>query len=177
MVDRRQIIVGVGLKVLREHGYAGLTQPRVPRRAGPTQSLLTYYHPTRADLLAAVAQGAVERQLAALDAVFASITLAEQLDSLLAGVVTRHENTRVLLTLAQAGGEEPVLRVHFRTLANGIVERVGPVLRRLSVRYRERVSGAGQRAVGRYVLDGVGRGRPRSAIRHGLPMTCSRSES
>ncbi|MHC5540598.1 TetR family transcriptional regulator, partial [Singulisphaera rosea] len=54
MTDRRQEIIEAGLATLRERGYSGFTQPRVATRAGLRQSHLTYYYPTRADLLAAV---------------------------------------------------------------------------------------------------------------------------
>jgi AcrR family transcriptional regulator len=67
--DRRQDIIEAGLATLREHGYAGFTQPRVATRAGLRQSRLTYYYPTRVDLLAAVGRAAIDGQLAAADAV------------------------------------------------------------------------------------------------------------
>ena len=65
MQDRRQDIIEAGLATLREHGYAGFTQPRVAARAGLRQSHLTYYYPTRIDLLTAVGRAAIDRQLAA----------------------------------------------------------------------------------------------------------------
>ena len=132
MQDRRQQIVEAGLAVLREHGYVGFTQPRVAARAGLRQSHLTYYHPTRLDLLEAVGRAAVERQLAAVDATLggrhASPTEAARA---IAAVVARHENTRVFMALAQAGDEEPRLRELFRELADGIVSRVARFLERL----------------------------------------------
>ena len=66
MKDRREVIIEAGLKALREHGYAGFTQPRVAAFAGLRQSHLTYYHPTRLDLLGAIGRAAVDRQLAAV---------------------------------------------------------------------------------------------------------------
>ena len=49
-------------------GSSGFKQPRVAAEAGLRQSHLTYYFPTRADLLAGVARAAVERQLEEVDA-------------------------------------------------------------------------------------------------------------
>ena len=128
MRDRRQAILEAGLATLREHGYAGFTQPRVAARAGLRQSHLTYYHPTRLDLLAAVGRAAVDRQLAAVEATLGSLQSPEAAAAAIAGLVSRHENTRVLMALAQAGDEEPRLRELFRELADGIVVRVSRTL-------------------------------------------------
>ena len=126
MQDRRQQIVEAGLATLREHGYAGFTQPRIAARAGLRQSHLTYYHPTRLDLLAAVGRAAVDRQLAAVDAALGAAGAAspEAAARAIAELITQHGNTRVLMALAQAGDEEPRLRELFRELADGIVARV-----------------------------------------------------
>lgn len=121
MEDRRQKIMDAGLQVLGEFGYSAFTQPRIAALAGLRQSLLTYYFPTRADLLEAVARAAAEAQLAALDTALAS---GAELSAVLAGLVTRHDNTRVLMALAQAADQEPALRTIFRDLTTGIVERV-----------------------------------------------------
>ena len=59
MQDRRHDIVEAGLAVLREHGYTGFTQPRIAARVGLRQSHLTYYYPTRLDLLEAVGRTAI----------------------------------------------------------------------------------------------------------------------
>ncbi len=128
MQDRRQQIIEAGLATLREHGYTGFTQPRVAARAGMRQSHLTYYHPTRLDLLAAVGRAAVDRQLAAVDATLGGHTSPEVAARAIAEVVVRHENTRVFMALAQAGDEEPQLRELFRELADGIVSRVARFL-------------------------------------------------
>ncbi len=125
MQDRRQQIVDAGLATLREHGYAGFTQPRVAARAGLRQSHLTYYHPTRLDLLAVVGRAAVDRQLAAVDAMLGGGgSSPEAVARAIAELITQHGNTRVLMALAQAGDEEPRLRELFRELADGIVARV-----------------------------------------------------
>jgi AcrR family transcriptional regulator len=126
--DRRQQIIEAGLATLREYGYAGFTQPRVAARAGLRQSHLTYYHPTRLDLLAAVGRAAVDRQLAAVDATLGEHASLDAAARAIANLVTRHENTRVLMALAQAGDEEPRLRELFRELADGIVVRVAHFL-------------------------------------------------
>lgn len=124
MQDRRHDIIQAGLAVLREHGYTGFTQPRIAARAGLRQSHLTYYYPTRLDLLEAVGRTAIERQLAAVDATLAGHSSLKAAAGAIAAVVVRHENTRVFMALAQAGDEEPRLRELFRELADGIVARL-----------------------------------------------------
>ena len=62
MEDRRKHIIDAGLGLLREEGLPGLTQPRIATRTGLRQSHLTYYYPTRAALVAAVARAAVDTQ-------------------------------------------------------------------------------------------------------------------
>src|SRR5580658_8358896 len=78
MQDRRKEILDAGIALLREQGLAGLTQPRVAAMTGLRQSHLTYYYPTRADLLAAVARVAMEAQIGAARALFSGISSAEQ---------------------------------------------------------------------------------------------------
>jgi AcrR family transcriptional regulator len=131
MSDRREEIINAGLDTLREFGSSGFTQQRVATRAALRQSHLTYYYPTRVDLLAAVARAAIDGQLAAVDAVLATSSL-EAVATAISKVVVRHENTRVLMALAEAADHEPQLRELFRELADGIVERAGRFLKSLN---------------------------------------------
>jgi AcrR family transcriptional regulator len=116
--------------VLREDGYPSLTQPRVATRAGIRQSHLTYYFPTRASLLVAVAQQAVRAQLAltasALDGASAKVAAAR-----IAKVVSRADGARVLLMLATASDDVPEVRDLFRELAAGMLDQGGSFLHSL----------------------------------------------
>src|SRR5262245_1334127 len=56
----RERILTAALETLTESGIQGLTQVQVARRAGVRQSHLTYYFPTRDNLLEAVTELAVE---------------------------------------------------------------------------------------------------------------------
>jgi AcrR family transcriptional regulator len=131
--DRRQTIIEAGITILREHGFAGFTQPRVAREAAVRQSHLTYYYPTRADLLKAVARAAVDRQLSASKSMLGA-TSPNAAATFLANVIVRRENTRVLMALAQAADQEPALRELFVELAEGIIQRNGKLLGQLDVR-------------------------------------------
>jgi AcrR family transcriptional regulator len=56
----RERILDAAIESLAESGISGLTQIQVAKRAGVRQSHLTYYFPTRDDLLEAVTERAVE---------------------------------------------------------------------------------------------------------------------
>jgi AcrR family transcriptional regulator len=133
MKNRRQDIINASLLVLREHGLAGFTQPRIAAEAGVRQSHLTYYFPTRVDLLTGVAQAAIERQLRAVDAIGDASSPAAAAKAI-ADVAGRHGNTRVIMALAQAADQEPSLRELFRGLADGIILRVGKLLEALNIK-------------------------------------------
>lgn len=118
---------------MREHGFAGFTQPRVAREAAVRQSHLTYYYPTRVDLLKAVARAAIDRQLSASESMLGT-TAPKTAATSLANVIVRHANTRVLMALAQAADQESALRELFIELAEGIVQRNGKLLGQLDVK-------------------------------------------
>jgi len=128
--DRREIILKAAIATLREHGLSGFTQPRVAKRADVRQSHLTYYFPTRLALLEGVARLAVDGQLAALQSIVDLPSVPAVIKNITA-MIGRHENTRVLMALAQAADEEPSLRSLFRELANGIVLRLRQLLENL----------------------------------------------
>jgi AcrR family transcriptional regulator len=133
MQDRREKILEAGLAILREQGLAGLTQPRVAAKTGLRQSHLTYYYPTRADLLAAVTRAAIEAQLAGARSLTKGISSAEQAAAKMATVVARHENTRVLAALNQAADQEPTVRALFNELHNGFITELGALLEKLKL--------------------------------------------
>ena len=125
MQDRRKEILEAGLALLREQGLAGLTQPRVAAKVGLRQSHLTYYYPTRTDLLAAVGRVAMESQIGAVRALFSGISSSEQAADRIASLLVRHENSRVLSALAQAADQEPAVRAVFNELLGGLVAEIG----------------------------------------------------
>jgi AcrR family transcriptional regulator len=131
MQDRKSEILAAGLEVLREDGFAAFTQPRIAARAGLRQSHLTYYFPTRVDLLAGVARAAIDIQLAVVDRMLAAAS--PDLTANMARGMVQHENTRVLMGIAQAADHEPALRELFRDLTEGILERMGTLLDSLDI--------------------------------------------
>ena len=133
MQDRRKKILEAGLGILREQGLAGLTQPRIAAKTGLRQSHLTYYYPTRADLLMAVTSAAIEAQLVGARTLTNGIASAEQAAAKMATVATRHENTRVLAALNQAADQEPAVRALFNELLDGFVVELSALLEKLEV--------------------------------------------
>jgi AcrR family transcriptional regulator len=104
----------------------------VAAEVGLRQSHLTYYFPTRVDLLMGVARVAIDRQLAAVDAILGASSVRAAAKTI-ANVTVRHENTRVIMALVQAADQEPVLRELFHELADGIILRAGKLLGNLNI--------------------------------------------
>jgi AcrR family transcriptional regulator len=151
--DRREIILKAAIATLREYGFSGFTQPRVAKRADVRQSHLTYYFPTRLALLEAVARLAVDGQLAALQSIV-GLTSVPAVIKNITSMIGRHENTRVLMALAQAADEEPSLRSLFRELADGILSRLRQLLENLHLHAtEEQVNLIHSLAVGLAVVD------------------------
>jgi len=119
VADKREAIVAAALDVIEESGLSGFTQPRVARRAGLRQSHLTYYFPTRTDLLRAVAEEAVARRIEVLRVAMSAQDPAEKLARLVEVLVDPRQ-TRVLTALAQSADADPGVRRAFGSLGAGI---------------------------------------------------------
>lgn len=127
MDDKRTQIIESALAELREDGFAAFSQTKVARRAGLRQSHLTYYYPTRIDLLVAVAEAAMEQQLSALDGLLAQ-SPQHRAPEKIALLLGRKENARVLLALVQGADEEPRLQALFGDFAAQMRERATALL-------------------------------------------------
>ena len=112
MTDRRQHILDTALSVLREQGLAGFTQPRIAQRSGLRQSHLTYYYPTRLDLLAATAEVATDALLAELARTLDGRSL-QSVAASIARLALRPDNTRVMMALAESADTEPSIKAIF----------------------------------------------------------------
>lgn len=136
-MDRRESIVTAALDVIAEGGLASFTQPRVARRAGLRQSHLTYYFPTRDDLLFAVADEAVERRVAALETASVSTDEPHEKLTALTRVLCSPEQTRVLIALTQSADQHEAVRASFGTLARRIAPLSASLLEAFHVRVSE----------------------------------------
>lgn len=131
--DVRARILEAAIGLLREQGLAGLSQPRVAKAAGISQSHLTYYFPTRANLLRAVLEAAATAQREGIGGAVMRERSAEGAIAGLAATLAQTENTRVLVSFVLAADSDPDFRALYRELAGGIREKVGLMLDALGI--------------------------------------------
>jgi AcrR family transcriptional regulator len=131
MPDRRESLLEAAIAAVREGGYAALTQPKVAARAGMSQSHLTYYFPTRSDLVQAVAERIVRTQLARVDTQAVPLSREAALKNVTA-LVTATETTRVFMALVLAADAEPSASAPLGELVSGMRQRVTYLLAALS---------------------------------------------
>ena len=122
-MDVRDRILEAALGLLAESGAHELTQPRVARAAGVRQSHLTYYFPTRGELLQEVARYSIEK-------------LAGQLahgrpgalpEGIAAGAADKRRS-RVMLGLVTAADRDPKIKQRMRRFVAELRKRMTPVL-------------------------------------------------
>lgn len=134
MNEVREKVIAGGLRVLREEGFVAFTQPRVCQQAGVRQSHLTYYFPTRTDLLVAVAERAVQDRVAAIAAsVDDSIREPRVAAKAVARAIASTGDNRVFLALAEAADQEPRVRAAFHELTDRVTERASRLLAQLGI--------------------------------------------
>jgi AcrR family transcriptional regulator len=132
-MDIREDIIEAALKLLRKHGFGALSQPRIAAEAGVRQGHLTYYFPSRAELLLAVADRSCEVLLAPLHerARRGELTPDEIADRL-GTAVTDRGMARIFHTLVSVSEEDESLKPQMRRLQHDSVRDL-----------RELFSGAG----------------------------------
>jgi len=122
-MDVRLRILDAALRLLAESGAHELTQPKVARAAGVRQSHLTYYFPTRGELLQAVARHSIDRlasQLGRAD----PRSLAEGL----AKGSADKRRSRVMLGLVAAADRDPAIKRRIRKFIGELRARMTPLL-------------------------------------------------
>jgi AcrR family transcriptional regulator len=132
--DVRSRILQAALALLADHGPAELTQPKVARAAGVRQSHLTYYFPTRADLLLGVAAHSIDAlasgmSVSAQDGTLNRHTLAPAL----VAAVSDKRRARVMLGLAVTADQDAALKQRFREFVATIRARIGALLAQIGV--------------------------------------------
>jgi AcrR family transcriptional regulator len=129
-MDVRTRILESALALLADSGVTELTQPKVSRGAGVSQSHLTYYFPTRADLLVAVARHAIEGVMTRLHEAVArgengrgeagARESAERGAGVLAAALTDKRNIRVMLGLVVASDEDRKIKASLRQFVKDV---------------------------------------------------------
>ena len=122
----RDRILEAALGLLAESGAHELTQPRVSKAAGVRQSHLTYYFPTRADLLQAVAQYSIGK-LAGQLAHDRPATPEAVAQGIAAGSADKRRG-RGMLGLGGAGGRGPAIKKRMPGFIAKLREQMTPAL-------------------------------------------------
>jgi AcrR family transcriptional regulator len=132
--DVRTRILQAAVRLLAEHGVGQLTQPKVARAAGVRQSHLTYYFPTRADLLLGVAAHSMDALVSGMASAARDGTLTrETLASALAAAASDKRRARVMLGLAVTADEDGALKARFRELVGVIRGRIAALFHQLGI--------------------------------------------
>lgn len=132
--DVRTRILEAALSLLADHGVTELTQPKVARLAGVRQSHLTYYFPTRSDLLQAVATHSMATMLGQVGAAGPGGALTpEAFAGMLAGFVADKRRARVMLGLIVASDEDPGIKAFLREFVARVRGALGDVAGLLGV--------------------------------------------
>ena len=117
MSDVRTRILSAAFHQLADHGVGELTQPRIAKAAGVRTSHLTYYFPTRNDLLIEVARFTVQRLVdgfkANLERAPAKIS---SLIDMLNETVMNKRLVRMMLSLNAASDEDKAIKEPLREL-------------------------------------------------------------
>jgi AcrR family transcriptional regulator len=118
----RDRILEAALRLLAERGAHELTQPRVARAAGVRQSHLTYYFPTRGELLQEVARYSIDKLASELGGAKAAI-----LASGIAAGSADKRRSRVMLGLVAAADQDPAIKKRMRKFITELRARMAPV--------------------------------------------------
>lgn len=146
--DVRLRILDAALRLVASGGANELTQPRVGRAAGLRQGHLTYYFPTRADLLQAVAQHSIDALVSSLTprpeggVANAAGTKAARAKHLLPGLIAEGtgdpRRARLMLALVAAADRDAATRRRLRRFIVAIRKTFAAVLEAGGVRANAR---------------------------------------
>ena len=113
--DVRRRILDAALGLLAEHGFMEVTQPKIARAAGVRQSHLTYYFPTRSELLKALAVHSIETMLGSLSAGASAGKLTPEVFVQIAGeALADKRRARVMLGLIVSSEEDREIKQFLR---------------------------------------------------------------
>jgi len=122
-MDVRERILQAALSLLAESGAHELTQPRVAKAAGVRQSHLTYYFPTRGDLLQEVARYSIGRLAGQLE----HAKPGALPESIAMGAADKRR-ARVMLGLVGAADRDRKIKQRMRKFVAELRGRMTPVL-------------------------------------------------
>ncbi len=108
----REKILNAAVSLLKSFGIRKLAQPQIAKKAGVPQGHMTYYFPTRADLLMAVADRSLEQVAKIITKKIANSETIRSEDALMLvePLIADVSRTRMLLGLLVESDENPALR-------------------------------------------------------------------
>lgn len=154
--DVKSRILAAALTLLHERGFAELTQPKVAKAAGVRQSHLTYYFPTRNQLLLAVAKHTLESLSGQMldSGRRGSLRNLEDIAAAFAKIVTNTKRGRVLLGIVIACDNDPKIREAFTHFIVEIRQTMALLLETLGMQSdRDAVAAFHAHAIGLVVLN------------------------
>jgi AcrR family transcriptional regulator len=119
----RERILDAALGLLAEGGTHELTQPKVARAAGVRQSHLTYYFPTRGELLQELARHSIGKLASQL----AHAPKASLAEAVAAGSADKRR-ARVMLGLVAAADRDAKIKARMRKFVGELRGRMAPLL-------------------------------------------------
>lgn len=124
----KDAILDAGVALLKDKGIAALTQPQVARAAGIKQSHLTYYFPTRAKLLLAIAEQSIGVTMTRVGARLRDHAEPATIASVVADVMISGIPPRLIIGLIVAADAEPGIRESLARFIKTVRERMRDVL-------------------------------------------------
>jgi AcrR family transcriptional regulator len=125
-MQARDRLLEAALRLLAESGAQELTQPKVSKAAGLRQSHLTYYFPTRADLLQEVARYSIAKLAGQL--AHAHVHHPRELAQAIAAGSADKRRSRVLFALVAAADRDPKIKARLRKFIAELREMMKPAL-------------------------------------------------
>lgn len=131
----RERILHAAFVLLNEDGFSALTQQHVCERAGIRQSHLTYYFPTRNDLLRETAVFGCETMLAAMAKVTEAqqLTLSEVREYLFSVEEADRGFGRLMAALVAASDEDPRIKPWFGAFEDENRAKLAALLRGIGI--------------------------------------------
>ena len=124
----KDAILDASVALLKDKGIAALTQPQVAKAAGIKQSHLTYYFPTRADLLLGVAEHSIGVTMTEVGARLRDKPEPSTIASVVADLMITGIPPRLIIGLIVAADAEPEIRQSLAKFIKNVRERMHDVL-------------------------------------------------
>jgi AcrR family transcriptional regulator len=162
--DARARLLSAALRVLHEEGIHALTQTRVAAVAGLRQSHLTYYFPTRIDLLKATVENAAGAVMALVgDGAQGMARNLNDVRDILCQQISDMRMPRLMMAMAVAADEDPCLKAWMAAFDQRIRQFFGAALQRFGVRVSARDLALFHATVAGVALLNYSAGTPESA--------------